>query len=179
MKRAIAALALLAAVSATGWAQKPVTETASVEATATIEAIDHTGRIVTLKGKDGNEVDVYAGPEVKRFDELKVGDTVTFRYYESVAMHIRKPGQAAAPTSEGAEKVARGTGAKPSATVSKQETATVTIKAIDSKVPAVTVATENGHTASFKVADKKNLEGVAVGDRVEITYTTAFMVSVK
>ena len=109
MMRPIAVVALLATASIAS-AQKPVTETASVEATATIEAIDHTGRLVTLKGKDGNTETIYAGPEVKRFDELKVGDTVTFRYYESVAVHIRKPGQAAAPASEGATKLVRGTG---------------------------------------------------------------------
>ncbi len=32
---------------------------------------------------------------------------------------------------------------------------------------------------SFKVEDKKNLEGVKVGDRVDITYTAALMVTVK
>jgi Cu/Ag efflux protein CusF len=31
---------------------------------------------------------------------------------------------------------------------------------------------------SFKVADKKNLEGVKVGDQVQITYTQALAVSV-
>ena len=45
-----------------------------------------------LKGKDGDTQTIYAGPEVKRFDELKVGDTITFRYYESMAYVIRKPG---------------------------------------------------------------------------------------
>ena len=58
-------------------------------------------------------------------------------------------------------------------------TATVTIKAIDAKVPAVTVLTDDGRTASFKVDDKKNLAGLKAGDKVEITYTQAFVVSVK
>ena len=57
-------------------------------------------------------------------------------------------------------------------------TATVTINAIDPKVPSVTITTEDGKTMSFKVENPKNLEGVKVGDQVEITYTQALAISV-
>ncbi len=43
----------------------------------------------------------------------------------------------------------------------------------------MTVLTDDGRTLSFKVEDKKNLKGLKAGDKVEITYTEAFMVSVK
>jgi hypothetical protein len=33
-----------------------------------------------------------AGPEAQRFDALKVGDKVTFRYYESIVYAITKVG---------------------------------------------------------------------------------------
>ena len=176
--RPIAVTTLLAAAPL-AWAQKPVTESAAVEVTATIEAIDHANRVITLKDKDGNTENMLAGPQMKRFDELKVGQKVTFRYHESVAMQIRKPGEPAAPTAAGQETLVRGEGAKPSATVSRQDTATVTIKTIDPSTPAITVATEDGHLLSMKVNDKKNLEGVKVGDRVEITYTVALAIAVK
>ena len=55
-------------------------------------------------------------------------------------------------------------------------TASVIIKAIDPKVPSVTVSTDDGHMMSFKVEDKKNIEGVKVGDRVDITYTRAIAI---
>jgi hypothetical protein len=116
---------------------------------------------------------------VKRFDELKVGDTVTFRYYESIAYSIRKPGQPSGMPTQTGPSVTRSQGPKPGGTISQQETATVTLKAIDAKVPSVTVVTEDGRTVSFKVEDKKNLQDVKVGDKVEITYTEAFMISVK
>jgi Cu/Ag efflux protein CusF len=57
--------------------------------------------------------------------------------------------------------------------------ATVTITEIDAEVPSVTVKTEDGRTMSFKIDDKKNLEGVKVGDKVDITYTAAVMITVK
>jgi hypothetical protein len=159
--------------------QAPVTKTEAVEITAKIEAIDKTARLVSLKDQDGETDTIYCGPEVKRFDELKVGDTVTFRYYESVAYEIRKPGQPSSLPAQTGAGVTRGTGPRPSGTVAKQETARVTVKAIDAKVPSVTVLTEDGRTVSFKVEDKKNLKDVRAGDKVEITYTEAVMISVK
>jgi hypothetical protein len=180
MKRTLAVFAAVVALPFAAQAQKPVSQADAVELTTKIEAIDHTKRMVTLKDKDGVEETIHCGPEVKRFDELKVGDTVTFRYQESIAYSIRKPGQPSGlPTTTGDPKVVRGQGAKPSGTVSKQETATVTIKAIDPKVPSVTVLTEDGRTASFKVEDPKNIKDVKVGDKVEVTYTEAFIISVK
>jgi Cu/Ag efflux protein CusF len=179
MKRAVFVLAALAAYPLAALAQKPVTQTEAVEVTASIEAIDHSARLVTLKGPEGEIETVYAGPDIKRFDELKVGDKVTFRYYESIAYSVRKPGAPASAPATGEPTVSRGSGARPSGTVSQQKTATVTIKAVDLKVPSVTVTTADGRTASFRVEDKKNLSGVKAGDKVEITYTEAVMISVK
>jgi len=179
MKRTLAVLAVLVALPIVARAQKPVTQTEAIELTTKIEAIDKTARLVTLKDKDGEVETIYCGPEVKRFDELKVGDTVTFRYYESVAYAIRKPGQPSGLPAETGPKVTRSQGARPGGTIAQQETATVTLKAIDPKVPSVTVLTEDGRTMSFKVEDKKNLKDVKVGDKVEITYTEAVMISVK
>jgi Cu/Ag efflux protein CusF len=180
MKRTLAVLAALVALPLVALAQKPVTQTDAVELTTKIEAIDHSARLVTLKDKDGESETIYCGPEVKRFEELKVGDTITVRYYESVAYAIRKPGQPSGlPAATGTTKITRGEGARPSGTIARQETATVTIKAIDPKTPSVTVLTEDDRTVSFKVEDKNNLKDVKVGDKVEITYTEAAMISVK
>jgi hypothetical protein len=179
MKKTLAVLAVLVALPLVARAQKPVTRTEAVELTTKIEAIDKTKRLITLKDQDGETETIYCGPEVKRFDELKVGDTITFRYQESVAYAIRKPGQPSGLPAETGPKVVRGQGERPSGSVSEQVTATVTLKAIDAKVPSVTVLTEDGRTVSFKVEDKNNLKDVKVGDKVEITYTAAVMISVK
>jgi Cu/Ag efflux protein CusF len=178
MKRSVIVLALLAAAPLAALAQKPVSKSESVEVTAKVVAIDHTARVVTLENKDG-QVELGVGPEIKRFDELKVGDTITFRYVESVLAAIQKPGQGASAKGSDDPKITRGTGARPSGTIAQQQKATVTIKAIDPKVPAVTVTTADGHTSSFKVEDKKLLDGFKAGDKVDITYTEALMISVK
>jgi Cu/Ag efflux protein CusF len=156
--------------------QKPVSISEVVTETFTIEAIDHTLRVVSLKDKDGNVEDLLVGPEVTRFDALKVGDRVTFRYHESVVSAISRPGsKPKAPETGG---ITRTPGEKPGGTIATQSTATVTIQVIDPKTPSVTVKTQDGRQMSFKVQNAKNLEGYKVGDQVEITYTRALAVSV-
>ncbi len=159
-------------------AQKPVTQGAVVSETFTIEAIDSKARIVSLKDKDGVIEDIYCPPEVKRFDALKVGDKVTFRYYESVVYQIRKPGSAPESPASGPA-ITRSAGTRPGATISEQMTATVTVNAIDTKVPSVTITAADGRKMSFRVENPKNLEGVKVGDKVQITYTQALAISVQ
>jgi Cu/Ag efflux protein CusF len=140
-------------------------------------AIDQTNRIITLKDKDGNTESIYAGPEVQRFNELKVGANITVKYYESVVYQIQKPGPP--PPAGGSDAaVTRSQGPKPGGTISRQMTATVTITAIDLNVPSVTIKKDDGSISSFKVEDKKNLEGFKVGDRVQVTYTQALAISV-
>ena len=178
MKSFVTIWAAVLVSTAVAGAQKTVTQGAEVSETVTIEAIDYKARLVTLKDSEGTSATVYAGPEIQRFDALKVGDKVTFRYYESVVYQIRKPGtQPAKPTD--AAGIVRSEGAKPGGTLSQQKTATVTVDAVDMAVPSVSIRTDDVRRMSFRVENPKNLEGVKAGDRVEITYTQALAISVK
>jgi Cu/Ag efflux protein CusF len=120
---------------------KPVTE--SVTLKATIEAIDQTSKRITLKGEKGNYVEV-DGSSMPRFDQLKVGDVVTATYYESLAVHVRKPGDPA--PAAGSAAITPRPGA-PGGTAARQRTVTVVIQAIDAKTPSVTVKTADGRRA--------------------------------
>src|SRR5262245_55883355 len=146
MKTLLTVLAVLLLLPMAAFAQKPITEKATVTVKATIDAIDSDTRMITLKDKDGNYETIYAGPEVKRFNELKVVDKVTFKYTESVVMQIKKAGEAVPPSSTGDTAVVRNPTAKPSGSMTQQDTTTVTIKAVDPKIPSVTVLTEDGRT---------------------------------
>jgi Cu/Ag efflux protein CusF len=144
---------------------------------ATIEAIDSTNRLVTLKGSKGDTVTLPVDEDVVRFDQMKVGDTVTATYEESVAYEIEAPG-ATTPTGE-AVAAAPLAGSKPGVAGMSMTVATVTIEAIDPVTPAVTVKTADGDVMSFRVRHKKNLKNVKVGDKVVITHTKALMVAVE
>lgn len=178
MKKTLAVLAAIA-IPAIALAQKPVTDTESVEIKGTITAIDHTSREITVKGESGNEETLWVGPDVKRFAELKVGDTVKARYTAGLVYSVRKPGAPAPAPASGDVTMNRGKGPRPSGTIAQQQTATVTVKAVDAKVPSITVVTDDNRTLSFKVKDPKRLEGVKAGDKIDVTYTESVVVTVE
>ena len=175
---AIALVAIFLFAIATAGAQKPVTQGAAVTETFVIDAIDYTTRLVTLRDSEGITQTIECGPGVERFNALKVGDKVTFRYYESVVYAIKRPGAGPEKPAENFG-VVRTPGATPGGTISKQMNAVVTVNAIDLKVPAITVTSADGRKMSFKLENPKNAEGVKPGDKVEITYTQALAVSVE
>jgi hypothetical protein len=176
---------LIVMAMALGWlipsaaAQQAVTKgTGVLKATATIQAIDQANRVLTLRMEDGSEETGTVGPEVTRFNELKVGDRVSVSYYESTVYQIRKPGQPA-PTPSATATGTTGTGPRPGATLARQTVSSVTVKAIDPSMPSITVATSDGRTVTRRVENKANLTGVQVGDAIDITYTQAAVVSVE
>jgi Cu/Ag efflux protein CusF len=172
-------LVALALLPASAIAQKPVEKSHSVSVKTTIEAIDYDSRTITLKDKDGNLETLIASPEIKRFNELKAGDTVTFKYKQAIAVRIAKEGEPVAASSSGEPTIARGTGAKPSGTISEQVSAHVLVKAVDAKAGSVTVAGEDGRTRSLLVEDKGLLKNVKAGDKIVLTYTEALLISVE
>jgi hypothetical protein len=171
----ITATMMITAASAAQEEMKSIKETESVTVKATIEAIDKATRMVTLKGPKGNSVALHADESVKRFNDLKVGDEVTATYSESVAVSVRKPGEAA-PAKKSESVTARP--GKPGATATVQQTITVSVEEIDRPAKTVTVKGPEGGVHIFRVRDLKNLQGVKVGDRVDISFTQALLLKV-
>ena len=64
----------------------------AVDVTATISALDAAKREITLKGPDGKETTMVAGPEVKNYSQLKVGDKVDIQYVEALVLELKKGG---------------------------------------------------------------------------------------
>src|SRR3954469_21558660 len=60
--------------------------------TAAVQKIDHTNRLVTLKGPDGNLTTVKVSDDVKNLAQVKKGDWVTAAFYESIAYQVKKKG---------------------------------------------------------------------------------------
>ena len=170
--------AMMWAATASPQAQEPVSKTNVLKISATITAIDATNRTLTLRDDKGTEDTFSVGQEVMRFNELKVGQKVNIAYYESVVLQLVKPGEKGSGTTLEAA-VERATGALPGATLKTQATMTVTVKAIDSTVPSVTVATEDGRVVTRKIENKKNLENLKPGDKIDITFTQALVTSVE
>jgi len=149
---------------------------ASVSVTATVTAINQQTRAVTLTADNGQSYSFVADSAVKNLAQVKKGDRVTVTYIEALAYDVRKSGQpAAATTVAGA---AAPVGAMPAGAIAQQTTVTVTITAIDPKVPSVTFKGPQGNTQTVKVLHPERLQGVKVGDVVDLTYTQALAIKV-
>jgi Cu/Ag efflux protein CusF len=161
--------------AAQGQGDKTVTKQNKLTAVVTITAIDQKTRSITLKSENGDEDTFTAGPDVTRFNQLKVGDKIRATYYESLVFQVRKPGTASTPSSDavGGGRIKE----VPGGVLGTQQTRTVTVKGVDAKAGSITVVSQDGRTMTRKIEDKKNLEGVNPGDRIDITYTQALMLN--
>ena len=149
-------------------ADQPLTRAQSVEARATVTAIDPATRMVTLKTEDGQTVDVECGPEVKNFDKIKVGDTVKATYTESVAFQVAPKGATPGGASQGAVRIPGG------AQVDQQVTTSFTVASVDPATNIMWVTLANGNTKKIQVQDPKaqeRLKTLKPGDVVAVTYT--------
>lgn len=146
--------------------------------TATIEAINHTTREITLKGPLGNTVTFTADPSVERLAEISVGDTVRADYYVSVATELRAPTEhewenpvkvveagALAPMDS-----APGIGGVRSMMV------VATIAGVDLPTQTITVKGPMGNFMTARVNDPSNLEGLLIGEPIVVTFTEALAV---
>jgi hypothetical protein len=150
----------------------------TVRMTATITAIDPATRDITLKGPQGNEVVVTAGPEVKNFANMKVGDQVDAQYVEALTLELKKGGGMPVARTEQAGAVKAKEGEKPGAGIGRQVVIVADVVAVD---PAKQTVTLKGpkQTVDLKVADPEQFKLIKVGDQVQATYTQALAIAVE
>jgi Cu/Ag efflux protein CusF len=152
-----------------------VGEARLVTVRGTVEAIDKEKQTVTLKGPQRTLTVRVRDP--KKLDAIKVGDPVVGKYYESLMIEVKKPGEATPGVTAEKAAVTSKTGELPAGAVGQQVTVTATIVTVDKKARTVTIKGPEGHTVTVKARDPKNLDKVKAGDTVEITYTEALAIS--
>jgi Cu/Ag efflux protein CusF len=166
-------LAALAGVSA--MAQGAVYESVPVTRTATIQSIDKTTRVVTLKGEKGSDIEVTVPPQLEGFNSLKVGDHVSATYYDAVALNIRKPGDPAPAAPVTSVQRKEGT---PGSQTRKEQTFTAIVDAVDPSAPSVRLKGPQGRVVTLAVRDAAQLKNIKAGDAVDVTYYQSLMVKV-
>jgi Cu/Ag efflux protein CusF len=165
-----------AIVAATGPGMGGVAQT--VKLTATITKIDAASRAVTLKGPQGREVTVTAGPEVKNFAKMKVGDQVDVEYVEALTLELKKGSQLVVSRTDTDAMGKAKPGQMPGMVAGRQTTIVAEVVGLD---PATQTVTLRGpqRTVDLKVRDPAQFKLVAKGDKVEATFTEAVAVSVQ
>jgi hypothetical protein len=149
----------------------------TVDVSATITAIDKSSRTITLRGPKGDQVKVDAGPEIKNFDQLKVGDVVDMRYRESLALELKKGGGLKVEKTEKAGAMGAKPGETPAGVVGRQVSVVGDVIKLDAATQTVTVKGPQ-RTVELKVRDPEQFKLIAVGDQIQATYTEALALAV-
>ena len=146
----------------------------TVTVTATIEAVDKENRIVRLKRKGADPVDVKAPADMQGFSSLRAGDQVTATYFAAYAVEVRKPGDTPPPaapvtTTQRKERT-------PGSETRMERTIRVTVEAIDPKAPSLTVKGPEGRVVVLGLRDANQLQNIKVGDSVDVRYFESLLV---
>jgi hypothetical protein len=176
MKKLTAAwLAIAMCIATSAAAQIKTLPGDSLTLTATVDAIEHSSRSLTLRKPDNSITTMKVPKEYVRFDALKVGDKLSATYYDNVVIRVKAPGEPDVNTQ--GDSLVPTPGLKPGFTIGSQRVITATITAIDPKIPSISMAGPNNWTYSSRVVDRNALKQVKVGDRLDITWTEAVMLS--
>jgi hypothetical protein len=146
------------------------------EVHAKVEAIDYKTRQVTLRTEDGKDHVIVADSEVKRLDEVKVGDEVFVQYYESLTLKLDKAATGTALSEHVSEHATEKTDLPGKIAVHEVDVV-AKITAIDAAKNIVTVTGPQGNSVDLEVTPEV-LAKVKVGDLVNATYTEAVAVGI-
>ncbi len=151
--------------------------TASYSATATVSGIDRSTRRVTLSSRDGSTVSFVAGPEVRNFDQLKIGDRVTATVDTELVIAVRKGGP---PIPQGVVMVQRraAEGDRPGVVSVTAMQGVARITRLDTARREATLLFSDGSTQTFPVRPGIDLTTISVGDEVVFRATEAHSIVV-
>ena len=149
----------------------------AVELQGLITAIDKNTREVTIKGGAGNTLPVTAGPQVKNFKRLKVGDLVTLSYVAALGLELKKGGGRLRERIESEQAATAKPGEKPGAGRTRTIKVIADVTAVDAKAGTITLRGPQ-RSADLVVKDKELLTDIRVGDQIFATYEEATVLSI-
>jgi hypothetical protein len=133
----------------------------------TVEALDISNRMITLRSLAGDSLTMQVDERVKNLSLVSVGDTVSVAYYESWALSLDGSGEAAgASVTRTAD-----AGQPPAVFAARRSTIRATVTAIDAGKPSVTFRGPQGRVQEVNVAqDPRILARLKVGETYNVTY---------
>ena len=147
---------------------------------ARVDSIDKAARRIGLTGPEGRSMSVVAGPDVRNFDQIMVGDTVVLKHVQALAVDlIKRPG------SDGIREMVQREGVMvspqggmPGSVAGRETVIIANVWSVDKKRQVVTLRGARDGLKEFKVKDPARLAAVQVGDQVELKYVDAVAVGV-
>ena len=172
---------LLLTTPAIGAAQSQEAVLNQITLQGTVQAVDHTARTVTIRGSQGNIVTLDVPMSVTRFDQVKVGDTITATYSDRVTVKLHAAGD---PEVDRVLTTTTTTapGAAPGASTARQRETTVTVTAWDPSSRMVSFTTPTGLAYTRRLGDTIDptvVAGLKVGQQVDVTRAEASSVTMQ
>ncbi len=148
-----------------------------ITVSASVAAIDPSTRKITLSAPDGSTASFLAGPEIRNFDQIRVGDRVTATVVQQLVVFVRTA-QESPTVTHAAALASAPKGAKPGALVAETYEIVATVKSIDSAKHTATLQFADGQTKIVPVRSDVDLSRYGVGDNVVIRVSEALLVLV-
>jgi hypothetical protein len=153
-----------------------MTETEEMQASVT--AIDLSKRTFTLKDDHGNSRTLQAPPEMRNFDQLKVGDRVRAIVALERLVFLREPGQETGSGGAGLLATAQ-PGNKPGMLAADTVEITATVKSMDTAKRTATLQFADGSQHTVKVRPDVVMKPEYLGRQLVMRVTSAVAVSVQ
>jgi hypothetical protein len=143
-----------------------------------VKAIDKQKRLVVVVGPKGREVLIHAGAEIRNFDQVAVGDMVTFTYAQALAVELVKTKASDVLVREEQPAMARAeAGDKPAAAIAQTVRIHAKVTAVNRKAQTVTLKGAQ-NTVTLQVSKPELLKGIEVGQYVNAVYKEAAAIEV-
>lgn len=145
----------------------------------TVTAINQETRDITLLGAEGNLLSIKAGESVERFDEIAVGDKISFDYLMYVMAEFREPtpNEIAEPLVIVADATKAPADLAPAGAISTIMKGVVTIEALNRPFMLATVKGPRGNYLTLPMKDAAFMETLHIGQVLILTYAEATAIS--
>ena len=145
---------------------------------AVVTKVDSKTRTVTLKDKDGTVTNFVAGPEIKNFPQIKVGDRLTVTHELAVVIELLKVNnQGIRSEVQTTSQTSAPLGSKPASVISNTTTIIATVIGIDRQKLTISVKGPKGKPDIYRIKNAALLKDIAVNDEVKIVLYDAMAAS--
>ena len=154
-----------------------VTVADAVELQVVVTALDKNTRAVPVQEPNGKVMTFTAGPQIKNFSKIKIGDLVTLSYIAALGLELKKGGGRLRENIESDQTTRTKPGEKPSAGRLRTVNVIADVTAVDAGAGTITLRGPQ-RSVDLVVKDKDLLKDVRAGDQVFATYEELTVLSI-
>ena len=158
---------------------EPIEVSTAQEIDAVVVAVDVEDRVIVLRGPEGNEMAMRAGPEVRNLEQVQPGDILRVGFYSGYTVAMAEPGSAGTDVDFAAGR--RPEGERPGVAAGTTTRATVEILSVAKDGTSVSFRDSEGRIQSISVVRDDGqafARKLKAGDLVDLSYSEAVAISV-